>query len=180
MIDKNIATAVAVGLVALAAGGCSLSGHDDLKAWMAEQSKDMRGKVPPLPEIKPFPIVSYEGGELRSPFSADKTVASESGMRDPGAPDTGRPLQPLESFPLDSLKLTGIIFDGRKYVAIISTPPPNKPKHVRVGEFMGQNFGKVVSIEPNQVNLIELYKDQNGAWAERPYTLSVSREGNRK
>jgi type IV pilus assembly protein PilP len=174
--SRAVALAISVGLVL---GGCISSEHEDLKTWMAEQAKDMKGRVPPLPEIKPFPVVAYEGESQRSPFSPDKSVAGE-GLKDPSAPDSSRARQPLENFPLDSLRVTGVIFVGKKHIAMISTPPPNKPKQVGVGEFIGQNFGKVVSIDGEGVHLIELYKDQNGAWTERPFTLSVAREGNRK
>ena len=42
-------------LVALcgALGACSGGDHDDLKKWMADNTKDMRGRIPKLPEVKP-------------------------------------------------------------------------------------------------------------------------------
>ncbi len=35
--------------------GCGGGQHEDIKQWMAESSRDMKGGIPPLPELKPFP-----------------------------------------------------------------------------------------------------------------------------
>ena len=54
---------------------------EDLKQWMAEASKDMRGRVQPIPEIKPFPIVSYDAADLPEPFSMAKVVPRKAQYR---------------------------------------------------------------------------------------------------
>lgn len=167
-------TLVALSLVFLAA--CSAPEHSDLKAWMQDQAKAMKGKVPPLPEIKPFPAVSYEGAALIPPFFAGKIITSEA-VVDKTAPDRDRPRQPLESFPLEDLRVSGIIVDGKTPHALIHTPPPNKPKHVRIGEFIGQNFGRVTAITRDSVIILESVKDANGAWVDREVSLLVPRQG---
>jgi len=175
-MTRLVASSIAA-LLLLAA--CGAPEHKDLKEWMQEQTKTMKGKVPPLPEIKPFPAVSYEGATLTPPFSSTKILATEA-VADKTTPDRDRPRQPLESFPLEDLRVTGIIFDGKVRHALIHTPPPNKPKHVRVGEFVGQNFGKITSITHDSVIVIETVKDTNGAWVEREVSLVVPREGVRR
>jgi type IV pilus assembly protein PilP len=161
-------------LVVLA--GCGAPEHSDLKQWMQEQTKTMKGKIPPLPEIKPFPAVSYDGTALIPPFSSVKIISTEVAA-DKAAPDRDRPSQPLENFPLEDLRVSGIIVDGKVPHALIQTPPPNKPKHVRVGEFIGQNFGKITSITRDSVVVVETVKDANGAWVEREVSLVVPRAG---
>lgn len=158
---------------------CSTTEHEDLKVWMTEQAKGMKGKVPPLPEIKPFPVVSYEAENVLPPFSPAKIITAEM-ARDQSAPESDRPRQPLENFPLEDLKVTGVIFDGKSYIAIVATPAPNKPKHVRIGEFMGQSFGKVVSIDHCQVKIVETVKDSNGAWTDREVIKQLPRTGGQK
>lgn len=152
--------------------GCASEEHQDIKEWMREQSKDMRGRVPPLPEIKPFPPVAYETESMTSPFSPSKIVTVEAAL-DKTAPDRNRPLQPLESFPLEDLKVVGVILSGAVPYALIQTPPPNKPKHVRVGEYMGQSYGKIVAITHEGVTVRETVKDISGAWVEQEKTLLV-------
>lgn len=156
--------------------GCAAEEHEDLKQWMREQAKEMHGRVAPLPEIKPFPPVAYEGGVFISPFSPGKIVTLDAAL-DKTAPDRDRPLQPLENFPLEDLKVVGVILSGKSPRALIQPPPPNKPKSVRVGEFMGQNFGKIMAITKDGVMLRETVRDINGAWVEQEKTLAVFRPG---
>jgi len=162
--------ALVFSLIGLA--GCASEEHQDIKEWMREQSKDMRGRVPPLPEIKPFPPVAYETESMTSPFSPGKVVTIEA-VLDKTAPDRNRPVQPLESFPLEDLKVVGVILSGAVPYALIQTPPPNKPKHVRVGEYMGQSYGRIIAITREGVTVRETVKDINGAWVEQEKTLLV-------
>lgn len=162
--------ALVFALIGLA--GCASEDHQDIREWMREQSKDMRGRVPPLPEIKPFPPVAYETESMTSPFSPGKIVTVEA-VLDKTAPDRNRPVQPLESFPLEDLKVVGVILSGAVPYALIQTPPPNKPKHVRVGEYMGQSYGKIIAITREGVTVRETVKDINGAWVEQEKTLLV-------
>lgn len=156
--------------------GCSGEDHQDLREWMREQAKGMKGKVAPLPEIAAFPVVAYEAETLTSPFSPGKIVTLEATALKT-TPDRTRPQQPLEIFPLEDLKVTGIIMAGSVPYALIQTPPPNKPKHVRVGEYMGRNFGKITSISKDSVTVLETVKDANGAWVEQEKVLTVPKEG---
>ena len=63
--------------------------------------------------------------------------------------------------------------------ALIKTPPPNKPKHVRIGEYMGRSFGKITAIDKDGVTVLETVKDANGAWVEQEKLLLVPKEGGR-
>jgi type IV pilus assembly protein PilP len=161
ILDRLMVSALIVLLA-----GCAAGEHEDLRTWMNDQAKGMRGKVPPLPEIKPFPIMSYQSESKLSPFAPNKIVASEAAATI-SALDADRPRQPLESYPIEDLKITGIINDGKVNIAIVQTPPPNKPKRIRVGEYMGQSYGKVIAIDHCQVTIVETVKDANGAWTDR-------------
>ncbi|MCP2936150.1 pilus assembly protein PilP, partial [Salmonella enterica subsp. enterica serovar Typhimurium] len=57
---------------ALALAGCDGENHEDLRAWMDENTQGLKGQVKPLPEIKPSIIVAYEAGNLLDPFSVQK------------------------------------------------------------------------------------------------------------
>ena len=50
--------ALAVG-VCLALAGCGGESHQDLRAWMADQGKGARGRVDPLPQIRPYEPFAY-------------------------------------------------------------------------------------------------------------------------
>jgi len=156
----------------LVLAGCASEQHQDLKEWMREEGKSMKGKVPPLPEIKPFPVVAYETETMSQPFSPAKIVTVEA-IADKTAPDRNRQSQPLEAFPLEDLKVMGVIMSGAVPYALIQTPAPNKPKHVRVGEYVGQNFGKITAISREGVTVLETVKDTNGAWVDQEKVLLV-------
>ena len=165
-------------MVALLLSACSTVEHEDIKNWMREQAKDMRGKVAPLPQIKPFPAVAYESEALQAPFSPSKIVTAEPAT-DKSAPDRDSPRQPLENFALEDLRVTGAIVNGKFPIALIQPPPPNKPKHVTVGEFMGQNFGRITQITKDGITVLETVKDSNGAWTDREVVKSVPKQGGR-
>ena len=159
--------------------GCGAEQHQDIREWMREEAKGMRGKVAPLPEIAAFPVVAYETETLTPPFASGKIVTLEA-VADKSAPDRSRPQQPLEIFPIEDLKVMGIVMAGPMPYALIQTPPPNKPKHVRVGEYMGRSFGRITQISRDGVTVLETVKDANGAWVAQEKVLMVPNEGGRK
>ena len=61
-------------LVALcgALGACSGGDHEDIKRWMAENTQNMRGNIPKLPEVKPYEPVPYDVEVMVEPFRASK------------------------------------------------------------------------------------------------------------
>jgi type IV pilus assembly protein PilP len=156
--------------------GCAAEEHQDLRQWMREETKGMKGRVSPLPEITAFPVVAYETETLTPPFAAGK-IATLEAIADKTAPDRTRPQQPLEIFPIEDLKVVGIIAAGAVPYALIQTPPPNKPKHVRVGEYMGRSFGKITAISKEGITVLETVKDANGAWVEQERKLDVPKGG---
>lgn len=163
-------------LLVLLLAGCAAEEHQDLREWMRDEAKGMRGKVAPLPEITAFPVVAYETETLVPPFSPAKIVTLDVSA-DKSAPDRTRPPQPLEAFPIEDLRVMGIITAGAVPYALIQTPPPNKPKHVRVGEYMGRSFGKITAITPDGVTVVETVKDANGAWVSQERQLNVPKGG---
>jgi len=150
---------------------------------MRESSKDLRGNVPPLPELKPFPIVSYGGSDLTDPFRPAKIVPEKTSAAGGKTPDFDRPKEPLEAYPLESLKLVGTMMPGSgnsktPYALIRSSDGLN---YAVVGNHLGQNFGVVTVITATEVKIRETVKDPTGQtadWVERPATLYL--EGAKK
>lgn len=154
--------------------GCGGEEHADLKQWMQESSKDMHGYVKPLPEIKPFPVVSYEAGDQPDPFSPAKILPekklSATGIR----PDFERPKEPLEAYPLESLKMVGVMRNGKVTYALISAG--GVVYQVRAGNHMGQDFGLVTAVKETEIDLTELVQDPTGQtsdWVERPAAVQL-------
>jgi type IV pilus assembly protein PilP len=154
------------GTVALTA--CS-SDQEDLQGWMAQQEKTMKATVKPLPEVKPFPPVAYQAGAV-SPFAAER-IEPETKAGATGGPDLDRRREPLEAFPLESLQLVGVMMQGRKEHALVKAD--KSLYQVRVGNYMGQNFGLVTDIADTEITLKELVEDLNGDWVERSSKLQL-------
>lgn len=158
--------------LALALAGCAAEEHEDLKKWMRDSTKDFKGKVPPLPEVKPQPIVAYEAGGLTSPFDGRKIEPEKKASGGGGLqPDLNRRREPLESYPLESLRMVGTLSQGRQTIAIVQAD--RNVHHVRTGNHMGQNFGVITGITDSALSLKELVQDSSGDWIERTSTLQL-------
>ncbi len=149
--------------------GCA-SDQENIQAWMSEQAKEMRSRpVAPLPEIKPAPAVDYAAAEYVDPFQASRIEPTRSGTTKNNEPDRTRPPEPLEAYPLESLKMVGLLMKGKASNALILA---GKNLHqVKVGNHMGQNFGVITGISESEITLKELVEDANGDWVERTSTL---------
>ncbi len=168
-------SAIVLSVVLLAA--CGGEEHQDIKNWMAEAAKDMHGRVQPIPEIKPFPIISYDAGDLAEPFNPSKVVPEKRSGGGGIQPDFDRPREPLEAYPLESLKMVGVMRKDRVLHALIQVD--STVYQVRAGNHMGQSFGVITSITDAQVNVKELVQDPTGQtadWVERMATLQLQEQ----
>jgi type IV pilus assembly protein PilP len=159
--------------------GCAGGSEDDLQAWMNEQAKTMRGAVRALPELKPFPVVAYAGTQGDDPFRSARMEPERRASAGTLRPDMDRRREPLESFPLESMQMVGVLMQGRNTHALVKAN--NALHQVKVGNYMGQDFGVVTQITENQVTLRELVEDVHGDWVERitPLTLQERQEAGR-
>ena len=164
----------ACALASLAA--CGSEEHQGLREWMANEEKGMRGSVKPLPQVKPYEPQSYEAATLIDPFSTLK--AKVEGATTKG-PDIQRPREPLEEFPLESLRLVGILQDKQRLTAQILVN--GRGYQVKVGNYVGQNFGRVVRIvttkNDEKIVIKELVKDPDDQWVEKESELMLDSRG---
>ena len=155
---------------ALVLAGCAPDSHQDLRAWMAEQGKGARGRLDPLPQVKPFEPFAYTAFDMPDPFKPRKIEPVKG--NDKLAPDLARRREPLESFPLESLTMVGTLAKNRAMYALVRTPDKDIYQ-VRSGNFMGQNFGVVTGISDTEIKLKELVQDSAGDWTERSSSLQL-------
>lgn len=161
-------------------GGCSFGGDEqELRAWMDEASKGIKGGIPPLPQVLPYDPVTYDVSGLVDPFKVAKVVPEKkSGSGGGIQPDIDRPKEPLEAYPLESLKFVGVML--RKSAANAIILADGALYQVKVGNFMGQSFGKITKITDAEVTLKELVQDPSGDWTERESTLLLQAEEGKK
>ena len=166
----------AIVLAAVLSWGCS-SQEGEVQAWMEQEAAGMKGGVKPLPEVQVFPAVDYEAAALVQPFDVNRLAVDKKAGKAFG-PDVNRRREPLESFPLESLKLVGVMARGKDTHAIIKAGA--SLFQIRVGNYMGQNFGVVTKISESEVTLKELVEDLNGEWTERTSSLQLQEQEARK
>jgi type IV pilus assembly protein PilP len=157
---------------ALAVAGCDSGEQQELKSELAVLSKDLRGKVQPLPVVKPYEPVPYTAYDLPDPFGPAKIHLAAKGAGQGGGglkPDLDRPKEPLEAYPLESLRMVGTLERSKQTFGLVRADAGLY--RVRVGNYMGQNFGVITKISEAEIALRELFQDAGGDWAERESTL---------
>jgi type IV pilus assembly protein PilP len=162
---------LALALVAcVLLAGCGGESHQDLRAWMADQGKGARGRVDPLPQIKPYEPFVYNAFDLPDPFKPRKIEPTKGGSK--LAPDLTRRREPLEAYPLESLNMVGTLAKGKLTYALVRTPDRDVYQ-VSAGNYLGQNFGVILGVTENEIRMKELVQDGGGDWTERTGTLQL-------
>ena len=169
---KRSALLLCVGLLF----GCEGDQHADLQAELNEMTQGFRGKVDPLPQVRPYEPVAYQAEGEVDPFRPDRIeVAVAGGGATPKVggkqPDLNRPKEPLEAFPLESITMVGSLTQGGESFGLVKAGP--NLYRVRKGNYMGQNFGVVTGIDEVQISLKELVQEGSGEWVERTSSLQL-------
>lgn len=148
----------------------------DLYNYIEQSKTKYVGSVKPIPQFKPYESFTYSAGELRDPFVAnvdleEDTVAEKNSLR----PDRRRPKEPLEAFPLDTLSMVGILEQEDNRWGLIKDPQ-NVVHRIQLGNYMGQNEGRVIEISETDVRLIEIIPDGIGGYIERDASIAIGSE----
>lgn len=159
-----------------ALAGCGGGEHEDVKQWMAEASRDLKGSVPPLPELKPFPVVSYDAGDRLDPFNPLRIEPERKEGAGGEVPDFDRPREQLESFPLESINFIGLVSKSKSKARHALVQVDGVVYQVGKGNYIGQNFGRISEITETEIVLKEIVQDPSGQtadWVERRMILQL-------
>jgi len=166
-----------IAFAAVGLTGCFGSEQEDLQRWMADQRAQVRPSVPPITEPKKFTPQAYTEGAAFDPFNMQKlTQALRRDSAQPStsgliAPELARRKEALESFPLDSMAMVGSLSRNGQPVALISVD--KLLYQVRVGNYLGLNYGRITRISETELGLREIVQDAAGEWIERVATLQL-------
>jgi len=153
--------------------GCGGEEFQDLRDFVKNSGADLRGKIPPPPNVKLYePFAYVNDTNLADPFQPRKPVASATGKRGENEPDLNRPKEALEDFPLESLKMVGYVFKGKVGHAVVRAPD-KKLYQVKVGNYMGMNFGLIQKLTDTEIVIKEVVQDSTGDWSERISSLKL-------
>ena len=167
-------------LLAAGVGGltaCATS-HEDLQQWMAEQRRQTVPKVTPLTEPTRYVPLAYVGGTAADAFGSDRltqVLRRETGPLSVSAslvaPELNRRKEPLEAYPLDAMTMVGSLDRAGQKVALVRVD--QLLHQVRQGNYLGQNYGRVMRISESDITLREIVQDAAGEWIERSSTLQL-------
>jgi len=154
---------------------CGGEQFGDLKKELNDMTKDLRGRVDPLPQVRPYEPVAYQAENEVDPFRPGRIEVAAAGGTAPvaggRAPNPDRPKEPLEAFPLESIQMVGSLTQGRETFGLVKAGP--NLYRVHKGNYMGQNFGVITGIDESQISLQELVQEGSGEWIERASALQL-------
>ena len=168
MITVTTATAALLG-------GCATD-NSDLDAWMTETRQTSRVSVAKIPEPKRFVPFRYEASLDLDPFSNSKlqvalaryTERNKGGIK----PDLERRREPLESYPLDTIRMDGHL-QRASQGAVALLEVDKVVFQARSGQYLGQNYGRITRINETEVGIKEMVQDAAGDWVEREASLQL-------
>ena len=162
----------------VAVAACSSSGNvSDLQRYVGDVSSKPRGRVEPIPEFKPYESFSYSASALRSPFGLPAIAEETEKISLNGfsvRPEPDRAKEYLEQFSVDQLGMVGTLQKPQGDLFALIRDGYGGVVRVKEGEYMGRNHGRIVSIQDDRINLIEIVPDGQGGWLERPRTLALN------
>lgn len=161
----------------MALTACSSADEEELRAWMAQERANVRPRITPLEEPKTFSPQAYLGGDGMDPFNLLKLTQvwrretasnANAGLI---AAELNRRKEPLEAEPLDTMTMVGSLDKKGTPTALVRVGA--LLYQVRVGNYLGQNYGKVTRITETSIRLREIVQDGGGDWIERESTLEL-------
>ena len=176
---RQAGTGLRVPLLALISAAL-LAGCDrdmsDLEQFVAQTRLKHQGRIDPLPSFTPYESYSYLDVNLRDPFKAQTEFSTATATTSKGPrPTTNRRRELLEKFPLDALKMVGILKQRSSSWALVQDPDGTIHR-VQPGNYAGQNHGKIVGISENEIKLVELIPDGISGWIQRDAQLALGDE----
>lgn len=172
-IFKNI---ISLGLVLPLLGGCFGGDDSDLTDFINETKRRPKGEIAPIPSFRPYEAFSYDAQRLRDPFERPVSELQNIIVSGQGTvkPDPNRPREILEEFNFAELSMQGSYRDKYSTLWALIKDGRGDVQPVKEGNYMGKNHGKIVTVSPTQINVIEIVPDGNDGWLQRPRSLKLS------
>jgi len=148
---------------------------DDVVAFVEKVKNTAAGQIKSLPQAKPVNVEQYTAEALRSPF--DQSVVKEENVEQPEAaeetssikqqprPDLNRTRYFLEKYPLKNFIMVGTLKKQNTTWGLVEDET-GLVHVIKVGDYIGQNSGKVKSISENAIYLVETVPDGVGGWMQ--------------
>lgn len=165
----NYAPLILISLFSIGLVSCSDNNNNDLHEYIQRVKQRELKTITPIPPFSPVSGFKFHDAEnRRNPFS----VINKKKYVDSFAPDKQRIKQALEAYPLDALKFVGTLIQDDQIWGLIRQPN-SQIVHVHIGDYMGQNYGRIIMIKDNSIKLEETIKGSSGGWEKYMTTLDL-------
>jgi len=158
--------------------GCWEGEHEDLRDWVAERKSVTKPKIQPLKEPSVFAPKAYLGSDGMDPFNMlkltqvlNREAAGTSPNLELLRAEKNRHKEELENYPLDNVKMVGSIRKDGKDTALLRVN--QLIYQVQAGNYIGQNYGRILEVGEHSIKLREVVQDATGDWVERTTTLDL-------
>lgn len=175
---KAVTRLGAVALLSLGLVGCDVANQQELEEWMKEKRASIKPNVPKISEPTKFAPEAYKVEAAPDPFSNAKLtqalkrdLAQSTANAGLIAPELNRRKEQLESYPLDGMVMVGTMTKQNQPVALLQVD--KLLYQVRVGNYLGQNYGRITKISESEIALREIVQDAAGEWIERVASLQL-------
>ena len=152
--------------------GC-IQDTSDLDSYFERHRAKAAKPISPIPEVKPYLRYVYPVNE-KDPFDVSMLAPSEVPVVDSGVQvDVTRVKEFLEGFPLDSLEMVGTVDKDKQLWALIKIPDGGV-QSVKAGNYIGQNYGKIVSVTEAELGLSETISNGLGGYKKQDNRLLLN------
>lgn len=152
----------------------------DLKAFVQEQDSRPKGTIPPPPEFVAPEFESYTASGRRSPFQIPRPVElvsqEKAAPKSNVKPDFTRVKEYLESFRIENIAMVGTLagLEEEELIWALIRDGDGEVHRVKVGNYLGRNYGKIIQISETQIDLIEIVPSGKDNWVERPRVIILA------
>ncbi|NOH96560.1 pilus assembly protein PilP [Vibrio sp. 99-70-13A1] len=154
--------------------GCKAN-QDSLEEFVSKVEEQARKEVAQLKPASEFIAAIYDPQVPRGPFVLPKEAIVQDqpiAKKDCWQPSYRSKNGKLEKFPLNKLRLKGVMGSGSSVSGLVQTPIGNVVK-IQKGQFIGLNNGRVIKVTNKYVLINETLPDGLGCWHKRNVKLAL-------
>jgi type IV pilus assembly protein PilP len=148
-----------------------------LNHYIAEVKARPSGRITPLPDVQIIKPFVFKPEDLRDPFKPldqpEQTLPVGIALGNGLKPDLTRRKEELEAFPLDGLVMVGTVLKKAAIWGLIKASDGTVHR-VQVGNYLGKNYGKIIQISSDKVELMEIVPDKPGFWREQQTSIALT------
>lgn len=175
-VHKRVWPRLGLALCVLLLPGCGNDDYTDLKKYIEEIKARPKGPIEQLPAVKNVEPFVFKPEGLRDPFQPlqqPEEQAAEIAKANGIKPDINRRKEELEAFPLDGLKMVGTVVKDTNLWGLVKASDGTIHR-VQVGNYMGKNYGKIIRILTDKIEIMEIVPDKPGSWREQQGSLALA------